>query len=101
MCHLEARFTVELLQGGRLAAVQGNGAVVTLDVDLPEGDGEFPTLSKAWRWRNWCGGSNVSLRFRGLDGDGVDAKTINTMRPRCGDPEKPSTLEATSLPIPP
>jgi hypothetical protein len=99
MCHLQARFTVELLRGGRLAAVQGNGAVVTLDVDLPEGDGEFPTLSKAWRWRNWCGGPNVSLRFGGLDGRGVDAKTINTMRPRCDDPGKPSTLEATSLPI--
>lgn len=51
MCHLQARFTVELLQGGRLAAVQGNGAVVTLDGDLPEGDGEFPTLSTAWLWR--------------------------------------------------
>jgi hypothetical protein len=46
MCHLQARFTVELLQGGRLAAVQGNGAVVTLDGDLPEGDGEFPTCPR-------------------------------------------------------
>jgi hypothetical protein len=95
-CHLHQRFTVELLEGGRPAAVRGNGEVVTLDGDLPEG-GTFPGFAKAWMWRNWCGGSDVTLRFRGLDGYGFD----HLERPRCLDPGKPSTLEPTSLPIKP
>jgi hypothetical protein len=36
MCHLRSRFTVDLLEGGRPAAVQGNGVVVTVEGDLPE-----------------------------------------------------------------
>jgi hypothetical protein len=73
--------------------------VVTLDADFPEGDGEFPSLSKAWLWRNWCGhpNSSVTIRFRGLDGFELDADS--SMRPPCVDRAKPSTLEETTLPI--
>jgi len=37
MCHLRARFTLELLEGGRPATVQGNGVGVTVEGDFPEG----------------------------------------------------------------
>jgi hypothetical protein len=48
MCHLRVHFTVELLEGARPAAVQGNGATVTVEGDLPEGDGQSPSLTRAW-----------------------------------------------------
>jgi hypothetical protein len=99
MCHLEKRFTVEFFKSGRRVPVQGDETVVTLAGDLPEGDGEFPSLSKAWLWRNWCGhpNSSVTIRFRGLDGLTLDA--ANAMRPPCVDRAKPSTLKETTLPI--
>jgi hypothetical protein len=99
MCHLERRFTVEFLNSGRHVPVQGDRAVVTLDANLPEGDGEFPSLSKAWLWRNWCGHPNSSLtiRFRGLERFELDAPS--SMRPPCVDRAKPSTLKETTLPI--
>jgi hypothetical protein len=99
MCHLQKRFTVEFRQSGRRVAVQGDTAVVTLAGNLPEGDGEFPAFSKAWLWRNWCGGPNatVTITFRGLDGYELDA--ASAIRPPCVDASKPSTLEPTSLPI--
>jgi hypothetical protein len=99
MCHLAKRFTVEFFKSGRRVPVQGDSAVVTLEGDLPEGDGEFPVFSKAWLWRNWCGhpNSSVTIRFRGLDGLELDAPSA--MRPPCVDRAKPSTLEATTLPI--
>ena len=99
MCHLERRFTVEFFKSGRRVPVQGDTAVVTLDADFPEGDGEFPSLSKAWLWRNWCGhpNSSVTIRFRGLDGFELDADS--SMRPPCVDRAKPSTLQETTLPI--
>jgi hypothetical protein len=99
MCHLQKRFTVEFVQSGRRVAVRGDTAVVTLAGNLPEADGEFPTMSKAWLWRNWCGNPNatVTIRFRGLDGFELDA--ANAIRPPCVDAGKPSTLEPTSLPI--
>jgi hypothetical protein len=99
MCHLRASFTVEFLEGGRLAAVQGNGATATVEGNLPEGDGETPTFTRAWLWRNWCGSRNVSLRIGGPGGVVIPAKTLQ--RPGCADPGKPSTLESTSLPIRP
>jgi hypothetical protein len=99
MCHLERRFTVEFLKSGRRVPVQGDTTVVTLEGDLPEGDGEFPVFSKAWLWRNWCGhpNSSVTIRFRGLDGLELDAHS--SMRPPCVDRAKPSTLKETTLPI--
>jgi hypothetical protein len=99
MCHLEKRFTVEFLKSGRRVPVQGDKTMVTLTGDLPEGDGEFPSLSKAWLWRNWCGhpNSSVTIRFSGLDGLELDAPSA--MRPPCVDRAKPSTLEETTLPI--
>jgi len=99
MCHLEKRFTVEFFKSGRRVPVQGDTAVVTLEGDLPEGDGEFPVFSKAWLWRNWCGhpNSSVTIRFRGLDGFELDAHS--SIRPPCVDRAKPSTLEETILPI--
>jgi hypothetical protein len=99
MCHLERRFTVEFFKSGRRVPVQGDTAVVTLDGDLPEGDGEFPVFSKAWLWRNWCGhpNSSVTIRFRGLDGLELDAHS--SVRPPCVDRAKPSTLAETTLPI--
>jgi hypothetical protein len=99
MCYLERRFTVEFFKSGRRVPVQGDAAVVTLDADFPEGDGEFPSLSKAWLWRNWCGhpNSSVTIRFRGLDGFELDADS--SMRPPCVDRAKPSTLQETTLPI--
>jgi hypothetical protein len=99
MCRVHARFTVELLEGGRLAAVQGNGATATVEGNLPEGDGEHPTLTRAWLWRNWCGSGTVSLRVGGPDGTVVPAKSVQ--RPSCVDPGRPSTLAATTLPIRP
>lgn len=99
MCRVRASFTVELLEGGRLAAVQGNGATVTVEGDLPEGDGESPTFTRAWLWRNWCGSRNVSLRLGGPDGVVIPATTLH--RPGCADPGSPSTLEPTALPIRP
>jgi hypothetical protein len=99
MCRVRASFTVELLQGGRLAAVQGNGATATVEENLPEGDGQSPTLTRAWLWRNWCGSRNVSLRLGGPDGVVIPAKALH--RPGCADPGKPSTLESTALPIKP
>jgi hypothetical protein len=98
-CRLRASFTVELLEGGRLAAVQGNGATATVEGDLPEGDGERPNFTRAWLWRNWCGSGNVSLRVGGPGGAVIPAKTLQ--RPACADPGKPSTLEPTPLPIRP
>jgi hypothetical protein len=98
-CRLRARFTVELLEGGRLAAVQGNGATATVEGDLPEGDGEHPSFTRAWLWRNWCGSGNVSLRVGGPGGAVIPARTLQ--RPACADPGKPSTLEPTPLPIRP
>jgi hypothetical protein len=98
-CRLRARFTVELLEGGRLAAVRGNGATATVEGDLPEGDGKTPTFTRAWLWRNWCGSGNVSLRLGGPGGAVIPAGTLQ--RPGCADPGKPSTLVATSLPIRP
>jgi hypothetical protein len=99
MCHMEKRFTVEFFKSGRRVPVQGDETVVTLEGDLPEGDGEFPALSKAWLWRNWCGhpNSSVTIRFRGLDGFELDAPS--SIRPPCNDRTKPSTLEETTLPI--
>jgi hypothetical protein len=99
MCHLEKRFTVEFWKSGRRVPVQGDETVATLAGDLPEGDGEFPSLSKAWLWRNWCGhpNSSVTIRFRGLDGLELDAPSA--MRPPCVDQAKPSTLQETTLPI--
>jgi hypothetical protein len=97
MCHLQERFTVEVLESGRRVAVQGDSTMVTLDGDLPEGDGEFPTFSKAWLWRNWCGNPNatVTIRFRGLDGYELDA--VSAIRPPCIDRGKPSTLQLRTL----
>lgn len=94
MCHLRTRLTVELLEGGRPAAVQGNGVAVTVEGDLPEGDGQSPSLARAWLWRNWCGGHDVSLRLKGLGDRVIPAKQVQ--RPGCVDPGKPSTLEPTS-----
>jgi hypothetical protein len=99
MCRVRASFAVELLEGSRQAAVQGNGATVTVEGDLPEGDGESPTFTRAWLWRNWCGSRDVSLRLGGPDGVVIPAKTFH--RPGCADPGRPSTLESTSLPIRP
>lgn len=98
-CRVRASFTVELLEGGRLAAVQGNGATATVEGNLPEGDGETPTFTRAWLWRNWCGSQNVSLRLGGPVGVVIPAKTLH--RPGCADPARPSTLTATTLPIKP
>jgi hypothetical protein len=95
MCHLNARFTVELLQGGRPAAVLGNGVAVTVDGDLPEGNGQSPSLARAWRWRNWCGGKDVTLRLEGLDDRVIPAE----QPPACVEPGKPSTLEAIPPPV--
>jgi hypothetical protein len=97
MCHLRASFTVELLEGGRPAAVQGNGIAVTVEGDLPEGDGQSPTLARAWLWRNWCGGHDVSLRLNGPGNRVIPAKEVQ--RPGCVDPGKPSTLESTAPPV--
>jgi hypothetical protein len=99
MCHLEKRFTVEFWKSGRRVPVQGDTTVVALEGDLPEGDGEFLSLSKAWLWRNWCGhpNSSVTIRFRGLDGLELDAHS--SVRPPCVDRARPSTLEETTLPI--
>jgi hypothetical protein len=99
MCRVRAGVTVELLEGGRLAAVQGNGASTTIEGDLPEGDGESPNFTRAWLWRNWCGSGNVSLRIGGPGGAVVPAKRLR--RPGCADPGKPSTLVATTLPVRP
>jgi hypothetical protein len=96
MCHLRTSFTLELLEGGRPAAVQGNGVRVTVEGDLPEGDGQSPTLAKAWLWRNWCGGHDVSLQLKGPGNRVIPAKQVQ--RPACTDPGKPSTLEPTSPP---
>jgi hypothetical protein len=98
-CHVLASVTVELLQGGRLAPVQGNGATVTVEGDLPEGDGDSANFTRAWLWRNWCGSGDVSLRIGGPGGTVVPAGTLQ--RPGCADPGKPSTLAATTLPIRP
>jgi hypothetical protein len=98
-CRLRAQFAVELLEGGRLAAVRGNGATATVEGDLPEGDGERPSFTRAWLWRNWCGSGNVSLRVGGPGGAVIPAETLQ--RPACADPGKPSTLEPTPLPIRP
>jgi hypothetical protein len=96
MCRVRASFTVELLEGGRLAALQGNGATATVEGDLPEGDGERPSFTRAWLWRNWCGSGNVSLRVGGPGGAVIPARTLQ--RPACADPGKPSTLEPTRCP---
>ena len=97
---MRASFTVELLEGSRMAAVQGNGATATVEGNLPEGeDGESPTFARAWLWRNWCGSRDVSLRIGGPDGVVTPAKGLQ--RPGCADPSKPSTLAPTSLPIRP
>ncbi len=99
MCHVRASVTVELLEGGRLAAVEGNGATATIDGDLPEGDGESPSFTRAWLWRNWCGSGNVSLRIGGPGGVVIPAKSL--ARPGCADPSKASTLVAITLPVRP
>jgi hypothetical protein len=99
-CRVRASFTVELLEGGQLAAVQGNGATATVEGNLPEGeDGKSPTFTRAWLWRNWCGSRDVSLRIGGPGGAVIPAKRLQ--RPGCADPGRPSTLESTSLPIRP
>jgi hypothetical protein len=95
-CRLRAQFPVELLEGGRLAAVQGNGATATVEGELPEGDGEHPSFTRAWLGRNWCGSGNVSLRVGGPGGAVIPARTLQ--RPACADPGKPSTLEPTRCP---
>lgn len=97
MCHARQRFTVEVLEGGRPAPVQGSGTEVTIEGDLPEADGKTTTFSRAWIWRNWCGRPDVTIRFRGLDGYSIDRPIV----PRCLDRSKPSTLEQTSLPLDP
>jgi hypothetical protein len=96
-CHVRQRFTVEVLEGGRPAPVQGSGTEVTIESDLPEADGQATTFSRAWIWRNWCAGPDVTIRFRGLDGYRIDRPVV----PRCLDRGKPSTLEQTSLPLDP
>jgi hypothetical protein len=97
MCHLRARFTMELLEGGRPAAVQGNSVAVTVEGDLPEGDGQSPSLARAWLWRNWCASHDVSLRLKGLGDHVIPARQVQ--RPGCTDPGKPSTLEPTAPPV--
>lgn len=67
-CRLRQQVTLELREGGHLATVQGNASTVRFDGSLPEGAGGFAGLTAAWRWRNWCGGPDVSVRYAGLRG---------------------------------
>jgi hypothetical protein len=92
-CRLHQQIRLELWEGGRLASVRGNGSTVELDGALPEGSGGSGWVAAAWRWRNWCGGPNVTVRYVGLKGWEQPA-----LRPRCLDPTKPSTLERATWP---
>ncbi|HEX6676493.1 MAG TPA: hypothetical protein VF486_15890, partial [Actinomycetes bacterium] len=97
MCHVRQRFTVEILERGRRAPVQGSGTVVTIEGDLPEADGKATAFTRVWIWRNWCGGPDVTVRFPGLGGYRID----RPIKPGCRDRGKPSTLEQTSFPLDP
>lgn len=93
-CRLHQRVTLELYEGGRLAAVRGNGSTVQLDGALPEGTAGDGWGAAAWRWRNWCGGRDATVRYVGLE---VGAQH-RALPPRCLDPARPSTLERVPWP---
>jgi hypothetical protein len=93
-CRLRQRVTLELWEGGRLANVRGNRSTVELDGVLPEGTAGSGWIAAAWRWQNWCGSRNVTVRYVGLPG----WQQHPSLRPRCLDPAKPSTLQRASWP---
>jgi hypothetical protein len=95
-CRLHQRIRLELWEGGRLADVRGNGSTVELDGALPEGSGGSGWIAAAWRWRNWCGGPNVTVRYGGLNSG--QQREQPALRPRCLNPTKPSTLERATWP---
>jgi hypothetical protein len=92
-CRLRQRVTLELWEGGRLANVRGNRSTVELDGVLPEGSAGSGWIAAAWRWRNWCGSRNVTVRYVGLQG-----WEHPPLRPRCLDPAEPSTLQRAAWP---
>lgn len=92
-CRLRQRVTLELWEGGRLANVRGNRSTVELDGVFPEGSAGSGWIAAAWRWRNWCGDRNVTVRYVGLPG-----WEHPPLRPRCLDPAKPSTLQRATWP---
>jgi Bacterial regulatory proteins, luxR family len=51
-------------------------------------------IAAAWRWRNWCGSRDVTVRYVGLQ-IGVQPRALP---PRCLDPARPSTLERVPWP---
>jgi hypothetical protein len=94
-CHAHGKLAVAVKVGTTLARVQGAGAAVTLDGDLPERVGR---LSATWTWKNWCGAKDVTLWRVDPDQPGREQQLPvplqPEMLPRCIDRHRPSTLEA-------
>jgi hypothetical protein len=92
-CRLRQRVTLELWEGGRLADVRGNRSTMEFHAILPEDAAGSRWIAAAWRWQNWCGSPNVTVRYVGLPG-----WEHPPLRPRCLDPAKPSTLQRATWP---
>jgi hypothetical protein len=92
-CVLRLRLRVEILDGGRLADVRGNGLTVEQDVDLPEGSRD--RIGETWAgvtWSNWCGSRSARLRWS--DPRFGRPRGLPLPAPICRDPTKPSVLTA-------
>jgi hypothetical protein len=84
--------TVDLLEGGHLAAVQGNALTATFGGDFPKGTAGFPRSPWWGQWRNWCGGRDVSVQLGSLNGYQIVAKDLRQ--------HAASTQQASTLTLP-
>lgn len=89
-CHLLVRATLTLEDGqGTVLAIEGNGSSDTTDIIAVDRTTDFP----AWKWQNWCKGTNDIIARVQLD-DGRQLEITLQASPSCRDSNRPSVLLA-------